>query len=117
MPLCIICKTEEGDVKKGVEELRRRGKETITALTNQETPHLVQVGMRRYNNLKKASLANVVKAIEKKHITHLLNINTLTIHRRQAYLKKNCPYAGKNVLNSYIVNDTVTGLRRCKHCM
>jgi len=109
MPLCIICKTLEGDVKKGLEELRRRGKEAIAALTNQETPHLIQVGMRRYDNLKKASLANVVKAIEKKHITHLLNVNTLTIH------KKSCSHAGKNILKAHIVNPETTGLRRCKH--
>ena len=111
MPLCIICKTLEGDIKKGLEELRRRGKEAITALINQETPHLIQVGMRRYGNLKKASLADVVKAIGKKHITHFLNLSTLTIHR------KGCSHAGKNILKGYVVNDCVTGLRRCKHCM
>ena len=79
MPTCIICKTLEGDVKKGLEELRNRGKEAIDGLRNQETPHLIQVGMRKYGKLKEASMNDVIKEIEKKHITHFLNINTLTI--------------------------------------
>ena len=111
MPLCIICKTEEGDVKKGVEELCRQGKETVNGLRDQEAPHIIQVGMRKYDKLKEASMNETIKEIEKKHITHLLNINTLTIHR------KDCPHAGKNILKGYVVNDCVTGLRRCKHCL
>jgi hypothetical protein len=111
MPLCIICKTLEGDVKKGLKELRRQGKEAIDGLKNRETPHLIQVGMRKYNKLKEASMDGVIKEIEKKHITHFLNINTLTIHR------EGCSHAGKNILKGYVVNDCVTGLHRCKYCM
>jgi hypothetical protein len=109
MPTCIICKTLEGDVKKGLEELRRQGEETINGLRNQETPHLVQVGMRKYGKLKEASMDETIKEIEKKHITHFLNINTLTIHR------KDCPHAGKNILKAHITNPETTGLRRCKY--
>jgi len=113
MPACIICKTLEGDVKEGLKELRSRGKEVLNSLKENEEkiPHLIQVGMRKYENLKKASAADVIKEIEKRHITHILNYKTLTIHR------KDCSRAGKNTLKGYIVNDTVTGLHRCKHCL
>ena len=111
MPLCIICETAEGEVRKGLEELRRRSKEVINALikSDQKEPTLIQVGMKRYNNLKKSSIDDVIKEVEKKHITHLLNINTLTIH------KKNCPHAGRNVLRAHITNPETTGLHRCRH--
>jgi len=110
MPACIICKTLEGDVKKGLEELSRC-KEVLATLKESKTPQIVQVGMRKYDNLKKANRDDVIKEIEKKHITHALNYKTLTIH------KKGCPHAGKNTLTGYVINDCVTGLRRCKHCM
>jgi len=113
MPACIICKTEEGDVKKGLEELRSRGKEVLNYLKDNKEgiPHIIQVGMRKYDNLKKASMDDVIKEIEKRHITHSLNLSTMTIHR------KGCSHAGKNILTGYIVNDCVTGLHRCKHCL
>lgn len=111
MPVCIICKTMEGDVKEGLEEASRRNKEMLDTLKEAATVNIMQVGMRKYDNLKKLSKDDVIKEIEKKHITHSLNYSTLTIHR------KDCPHAGKNILTGYIVNDCVTGLRRCKHCL
>lgn len=111
MPACIICKTLEGDVKEGLEKLSRSDDYLIDALKNGDAPSVVQVGMRKYDNLKKANKDDVIKEIEKKHITHILNYSTLTIH------KKNCTHAGKKTITAYVVNDCVTGLRRCKHCM
>jgi len=111
MPACIICKTLEGDVKKGLEELNRCDDYLIDALKESETPNVVQVGMRKYDNLKKANRDDVIEELEKKHITHILNYKTLAIHR------KNCPHAGKKTVTAYVVNDCVTGLRKCKHCM
>jgi len=110
MPACIICKTLEGDVKNGLEELSRC-KDVLAALKESDAPQVVQVGMRKYDNLKKANRDDVIKEIEKKHITHALNYKTLTIH------KKDCPHAGKNAITAYVVNPEVTGLHRCKHCM
>jgi len=111
MPVCIVCKTEEGDVKKGLEELGRYGKNVLASLKKSVSPQIMQVGMRKYYNLTKASKEDVIKEIEKKHITHSLNLSTMTIHR------KGCSHAGKNILTGYIPNDTVTGLHRCKHCL
>jgi len=116
MSACILCKTTEGDVKKGLEELLRSDESLINAVKDNETPSVVQIGIRKYNNLKKATLENgdrdkVIEEIKKKHITHALNYKTLTIH------KKDCPYAGKNTITAYIVNPEITGLHRCKHCM
>jgi len=110
MSACIICKTMEGDVKKGLEELSR-SKDVLTALKDTDNLQIVQFGIKKYENLKKASKDDIVKEIEKRHLTHILNYKTLTIHR------KGCSHAGKNTLSGYIVNDTVTGLRRCKHCL
>jgi len=110
MPACIICKTLEGDVKKALEDMND-SKNILDSLKRSDSVQVLQIGMRKYENLKKASKDAVVKEIEKRHVTHILNYKTLTIHR------KGCSRAGKNILNGYIVNDTVTGLRRCKHCL
>lgn len=111
MPTCIICKTLEGDVKEGLEQLNRSSKEMKKALKDSETVNIMQVGMRKYNNLKKSNAGDVIKEIEKKHVTHILNLSRLSIH------KKGCSHAGKNTVTAYIVNDCVTGLHRCKYCM
>ena len=111
MPTCIICKTLEGDVKDGLKELNRSSKEMIKSLKESETVPIMQVGMRKYANLKKAEKDDIIKEIEKKHVTHILNLSRLSIH------KKNCSHAGKNTIPAYIVNDCVTGLHRCKYCM
>ena len=110
MPACIICKTMEGDVKKALEDMNDN-KNKLDSLKRTDSVQLLQVGMRKYDNLKKAAKDDVIKEIEKKHLTHILNYKTLTIHR------KGCTHAGKNTLSGYVVNDCVTGLHRCKHCL
>jgi hypothetical protein len=103
-----ICNTEQDDVKKALENLKER--ENLDILQD-KGPQIIQVGIKKYASLKKASFNARKQEVEKKKITHVININTMTTH------KKKCLYTGTNTVTGYLVNVKAAGLRLCKHCM
>ena len=104
-----ICNTIPSDVFNALKNMIERNLIDYLNGVDKDKPQLIQVGMRKYNNLKKA-MPNIREEVGKKKITHLLNFRTMTIH------KKDCSYAGKNVLRACIANPGTTGLRVCNHC-
>lgn len=105
-----ICNTKLCDVEKALKNMI--ASDTLRQLDgiDEDKPQLIQVGIRKYNTLKKAARNVVRKEIEKKKVTHLLNFRTMGIHR------KDCSHAGKNVLRAHIATTATTGLHMCEHC-
>lgn len=105
-----ICNTKLCDVENALKDLIARDMIRHFEGMDEDEPQLIQVGIRKYNALKKAGGKVIGKEIEKKKITHLLNFRTMTIHR------KDCSYAGENVLRARIATTATTGLHMCGHC-
>jgi len=105
-----ICNTKLCDVEKALKNMIES--DTLDQLDHiaDDKPQLIQVGIRKYESLKKAAVASVLAEIEKKKVTHLLNFRTMSVHR------KDCSYAGKNVLRSYLTTAGTTGLHLCNRC-
>ena len=103
----LICNTDEGDVKNGIDEWREREMHIITGIV-----HVVQVGKRKYNNLKK-EMSDKNTVTLPTNITHIINTKTMKLHL------KSCAHVGdkRNLLYAHITNPDTTGLIRCRHCM
>jgi len=107
-----ICNTKTYDVRRALKDMIDRNMIDRMDGTAEDKPQLIQVGVQKYGSLKKtiSTPEATREEIEKKKVTHLINFRTMTIHR------KDCSYAGENVLRAYIATPRATGLRSCSHC-
>lgn len=107
-----ICNTTLCDVENALKNMIARNMIDRMDGTAEDKPQIIQVGIRKYASLKKTITTPEAtrEELEKKKVTHLLNFRTMTIHR------KDCSYAGENVLRAYITTPRTTGLRPCSHC-
>jgi len=102
-----VCNTKKGDVRNAMKDMVKNHKEWKTYAG----PLVLQVSMKEYKHLKtNASPAAITERVEKKEAGHIINPNTLTVH------KKDCKHAGKATLTAILLNVKNTGLRICKHC-
>jgi len=112
-----VCNTKSNDVLNALKHMKDgMSPEEMDALRTRnnarELPVIIQVGMSRYRRLQKIRSQNAMKEeVKKQKIRHVINPNTLMLH------KEGCYHIKEGFLKAGIINPNLTGLPLCGYCM